>query len=242
MEMLVGDVMTKKVISIAADDSILKAAEIMLQNDISGLPVVDRDGNLVGIITERDFLPLAEMGTKRRRPRWLEFGIGPGRFAGNFVPGSSRKVREVMTVTPHTIAESGTLENAVDLMERYRIKRLPVIRDGKMVGIISRANLVRALVSLARSAPPSTRNDLAVQENIMSAFGTQPWAKGIHVIVNNGVAELWGTIIDENERVSCIDAAEKTAGVQQVRDHLVWVNPVSGMSFPSPEDAAEALF
>jgi len=240
--MLVRDVMTKKVISIAADDSILKAAEIMLQNDISGLPVVDRDGNLVGIITERDFLPLAEMGTKRRRPRWLEFGIGPGRFAGNFVPGSSRKVREVMTVTPHTIAESGTLENAVDLMERHRIKRLPVIRDGKMVGIISRANLVRALVSLARSAPPSTLNDLAVQDNITSAFGTQTWAKRIHVIVNNGVAELWGTIIDENERVSCIDAAEKTAGVRQVRDHLVWVNPMSGMSFPSPEDAAEALF
>jgi CBS domain-containing protein len=242
MEMLVRDVMTKKVISIAPDDSILKAAEIMLQNDISGLPVVDRDGNLVGIITERDFLPLAEMGTKRRRPRWLEFGIGPGRFAGDFVPGSSRKVREVMTVTPHTIAESGTLENAVDLMERHRIKRLPVIRDGKMVGIISRANLVRALVSLARSAPPSTLNDLALQDNIMSAFGTQSWAKRIHVIVNNGVAELWGKIIDENERESCIDAAEKTAGVRQVRDHLVWVNPVSGMSFPSPEDAAEALF
>ncbi len=237
--MQVRDVMTRKVISIAADDTILKAARTMLQSRISGLPVTDAAGNLVGVVTEGDFLRRAELGTQRRRPKWLEFLIGPGRLADEYVHASGRKVQEVMTDDPSTITEDDSLEKAVDLMERRRIKRLPVVRDGKMVGIISRGNLMHALVSLARDTQAPAGDDRAIREAILAALEQKGWALGIEVVVKNGVVELWGTVMDDRERRACIVAAENVAGVRQVHDHLVWVEPMSGMAFPSAEDEAK---
>ena len=103
--MQVRDVMTRNVISVAADETVLKAARMMLQNEISGLPVVDTAGNLVGIVTEGDFLRRRELGTQRRRPKWLEFVIGPGRLASDYVHASGRKIEEVMTCDPATVTE-----------------------------------------------------------------------------------------------------------------------------------------
>lgn len=238
--MQVRDVMTRRVISVAADDTVLKAAQMMLQNRISGLPVTDIAGNLVGVVTEGDFLRRAELGTQRRRPRWLEFLIGPGRLADEYVRASGRKVQEVMTGDPCTITEEDSLENAVDLMERRRIKRLPVVRDYKMVGIISRSNLMHALVSLARDTPPPAGDDRAIRDAILAALGQKGWALGIEVVVKDGVAELWGTVMDDRERRACVVACENVGGVKKVHDHLVWVEPMSGMAFPSAEDEASA--
>ncbi len=235
--MQVRDVMTRNVISVAPDDTILKAARLMLQNGISGLPVVAA-GDLVGIVTEGDFLRRSEIGTQRRRPRWLEFVIGPGRLSAEYVHASGRKIDEVMTRDPETVTEDDSLDTVVDLMERRRIKRLPVLRDGKVVGIVSRANLLYALASLARDTPGPAKSDSTIRDDIMAALGKEPWAPGITVVVKDGVAELWGTIMDERERQACIVAAENVAGAGQVRDHLVWVEPISGMAFPSTEDAA----
>ena len=237
--MQVRDVMTQNVISIAANQTILKAARLMLQNDISGLPVVDAQGVLVGMVTEGDFLRRDELGTERRRPKWLEFLLGPGRIAEEYVRASGRKVEDVMTCDPVTVAEDDTLETVVELMERRRIKRLPVLRDGKMVGIVSRANLMHALVSLARSTETPAGGDSAIRERMLEAFARQPWAPQVNVVVKNAVAELWGTITDERERQACIVTAENVAGVREVHDHLVWVEPMSGMAFPSPEEEAK---
>jgi len=236
--MQVRDVMTRNVISIPAGETILVAARTMLQNDISGLPVVDGEGNLVGLVTEGDFLRRAEISTERRRPKWLEFLLGPGRMAEDYVRASSRKVEDVMTRDPVTVAEDDTLETVVELMERRRIKRLPVLRDGKMVGIVSRANLMHALVSLARNSEAPAGGDLAIRREILVAFARQPWAPQVNVVVKDAVAELWGTITDERERQACIVTAENVAGVRKVHDHLVWVEPISGMAFPSPEDGS----
>jgi CBS domain-containing protein len=239
--MQVRDVMTRSVISVKTDESILKAARLMLQNRISGLPVVDANGALVGVVTEGDFLRRSEIGTARHRPKWLEFIVGPGRLAEEYVHQSGRKVAEVMTPTPHTVGEDDTLEAVVKLMERHRIKRLPVVRDGRMVGIISRANLLHALASLAHDNPPAATGDAAIRDRILAALGRQHWAIGINVVVKNGIAEIWGTILDERERQGCIVAVENIAGVKQVHDHLVWVEPMSGMAFASwEEDAREA--
>ena len=238
--MQVRDVMTQKVISIGVDDATLKAARMMLENKVSGLPVVDTGGNLVGIVTEGDFLRRGELGTQRRRPKWLEFLVGPGRLADEYVHASGRRVREVMTDDPCTVREDETLDKVVDLMERRRVKRLPVMRDGKMVGIISRSNLMHALVSLARDAGTPAGDDRAIRETILAALQQQGWALGVEVVVKDGVAELWGTVMDDRERRACIVAAENVAGVKQVHDHLVWVEPMSGMAFPSAEDAAKA--
>jgi len=237
--MQVHDVMTGNVISITADATILQAARTMLQNRISGLPVVDAQGNLVGMVTEGDFLRRGELGTERRRPKWLEFLLGPGRLASEYVHASGRKVEEVMSRDPVSAAEDDSLQTVVELMERRRIKRLPIMRNGKIVGIVGRADLMHALVSLARDTPAPAGGDKTIRERIMAAFGRQPWAPQVNVVVKNGVADLWGTITDERERQACVVTAENTAGVKQVRDHLVWVEPMSGMAFPSSEDEAE---
>jgi CBS domain-containing protein len=238
MNMQVRDVMTGNVISVKADESIVRAARLMLQNDISGLPVVDEDGDLVGMLTEGDFLRRREIGTERRRPKWLEFLLGPGRIAEEYVHASGRKVEEVMTRDTVTVSEDDTLETVVELMERRRIKRVPVIRrDGKMIGIVSRANLLHALVSLARKDQTLAGDDAAIRRRILDAFAKQPWAPQVNVVVKDGFAELWGTIMDERERQACVVVAENAAGVRRVHDHLVWVEPMSGMAFLSPEDA-----
>lgn len=238
--MQVRDVMTRNVISIASDDTVLKAAELMLQNRISGLPVIDATGGLVGVVTEGDFLRRGELGTQRRRPKWLEFLVGPGRLASDYVQASGRRVREVMTTDPLTVSEDDSLDTVVELMERRRVKRLPVLRDGKMVGIVSRANLMYALATLARDVKPAAGDDTAIRERIQATLAKQPWAPQVKVVVNHGVAELWGTITDERERQALIVATENVAGVAAVRDHLVWVEPMSGMAFGSPEDEDEA--
>jgi signal-transduction protein with cAMP-binding, CBS, and nucleotidyltransferase domain len=123
-------------------------------------------------------------------------------------------------------------------MERHRIKRLPVVRDGRMVGIISRANLLHALASLARATPAGTADDAAIREGILAALAKNHWGLSLNVVVKDGVAEIWGTIMDERVREACIVAAENVAGVKKVHDHLVWVEPMSGMAFASSEDVA----
>ena len=237
MTMQVRDVMTQNVISVLANETVLKAVRTMLQNRISGLPVIDAEGNLVGMVTEGDFLRRGEIGTQRRRPKWLEFLVGPGRLADEYVHTSGRKIEEVMTREPVTVTEDDSLETVVELMERRRIKRLPVLREGKVIGIVSRANLMHALASLARDTE-APAGDSATRDSILAAFGKQPWAPQINVVVKNGVAELWGTIMDERERRACVVTAENVAGVKEVHDHLVWVEPMSGMAFPSAEDEA----
>ena len=234
--MQVKDVMTRDVISIRANEPIVRAARVMLQSRISGLPVLDAEGELVGIVTEGDFLRRSELGTQRRRPRWLEFIIGPGRLAQEYVSATGKKVDEIMTPGPVTVTEDESLEAVVELMERRRVKRLPVMRSGRLVGIVSRANLMHALASLARDAAAPAGGDLQIRENILTAIGHQQWAPHVNVVVKNGVAELWGVITDERERRGLIVATENVPGVEQVHDHLVWVEPMSGMAFPPADD------
>jgi len=237
--MQVKDIMTTNVISIGADEPVVKAARLMLQNRISGLPVIDKEGELVGMVTEGDFLRRGELGTQRRRPKWLEFIIGPGKLAEEYVQTSGRKVEEVMTPDPWTIREDESLESVVEMMERRHIKRLPVTRGGRMIGIVSRANLMHALATLARDLPAPAGGDSAIRANIMAAIAKQDWAPHVNVIVKDGVAELHGVITDDRERQGLVVAAENVAGVKKVHDRLVWVEPISGMAFPSSEDETE---
>jgi CBS domain-containing protein len=234
------DVMTWGVISVEAEASAIRAAQLMVQNKISGLPVVDAKGTLVGMVTEGDFLRRGELGTQRRRPRWLEFLIGPGRLAAEYVQACGRKVAEIMTPNPYTITQDTPLEDVVQLMEKHRIKRLPVVEGGVPVGMVSRANLLHALASLAREAKPPAGDDAAIREQILSECGKQSWAPNINVVVRNGAVELWGAIMDERERKALIVVAENVPGVTSVRDHLVWVEPMSGMAVLSEEDEARA--
>jgi CBS domain-containing protein len=226
-----GDVMTLNVISVTPDSSILHAARRMLQKNISGLPVVDDAGNLVGIITEGDFLRRTEIGTQRRRARWIEFLLGPGKLADEYVRNSGRKVQEVMTPNVITVSEDAPLEEVVQLMERKHIKRLPVLHGTRVVGMIARANLMRAMLSLAHEAKPLSSQDKAIRKHLLSELSKQPWAPValIDVFVKDGVVRLSGAITDERERQALKVAAENIPGVKSVEDYLEWVDPLSGI-------------
>jgi CBS domain-containing protein len=237
------DVMTSPVVSVESDSSVLQAIEIMLQRRVSGLPVRDKKGRLIGIVTEGDFLRRAETGTQRRRPRWLEFLVGPGRLAAEYARSHGRKVSEVMTTDPVTVREETPLEDIVTLMEKRQIKRVPVVREAYVVGIVSRANLLHALASVAREATPAEQSDEAIRTRLLAELGKQPWAPValISPIVRNGVVELWGTITDERERQALVVAAENVPGVKAVRDHLAWVDATSRMVvYQSEEEPVEA--
>jgi CBS domain-containing protein len=234
------DVMTSRVISIDTDAPIMRAVRLMLQNRISGLPVVGPNGELVGMVTEGDFIRRSEIGTQRRRGRWLEFLVGPGRLADEYVHARGRKVEEVMTREPITVTEDTPLDDVVRLMERHRVKRLPVVRQGELVGIVARANIMHALVSLAVETKAPAGDDAAIRAQILAECAKQSWAPMTNVVVRNGVVELWGSITDERERAALKVASENVAGVKTVHDHLVWIEPNSGFVIQSEEDEARA--
>jgi predicted transcriptional regulator len=212
----------------------------MLQNKISGLPVVDDKGQLVGMVTEGDFLRRGELGTRRQRARWLEFLLGPGRLADEYVQSSGRTISQVMTPDPKTITPQTPLEEVVRLMEHHRIKRLPVVHDGKVVGIVSRANLLHALASVVREVKPVAGDDATIRERIIAECAKQPWAPHINVVVRDGVVSLSGVITDDRARQAFIVAAENVPGVKAVHDQLAWIEPTSGMVFLSEEEEAKA--
>jgi len=236
--MKVRDVMSARVVSITPDANVLEAIRLMLQKHISGLPVIDRSGTLVGVVTEGDFLRRAETGTERKRPRWLEFLLGPRRLADEYVHTHARRVEEVMTREPVTITEDASLDDVVRIMERRRIKRLPVMRGSEVVGIVSRANLLHALASLGAASAPPAKTDVAIRQHLLAEFDRQTWAPValIDVVVKDGVVELWGTITEEAQGEALKVCAENIPGVKSVVSHLTWIEPMSGMVISEPEE------
>jgi CBS domain-containing protein len=209
----------------------------MLQKKISGLPVVDPCGNLVGVVTEGDFLRRAETGTQQSQPRWLEFLMGPGAVAEDYVRAHGRKVSEVMTRNVKTVDEATQLKDVVALMERHHIKRVPVLRGKKLVGIVTRANLLRALVSYMHPATAPASGDAAIREAILRELNNETWAPvaTVDAIVRQGVVTLSGFVLDERQRGAVKVLVENVPGVKTVHDDLVWIDPISGMTVDSEE-------
>jgi CBS domain-containing protein len=230
-------VMTRPVITVTPETTVLEAANTMLQRHISGLPVVDATGKLVGIVSEGDFIRRSEIGTGRKRGRFLKFILGPGKAATDFVHEHGHKVGEIMTPEPFTITEDTTLERIVALMEKNNVKRLPVTRGDKIVGIVSRSNLLQAVASLAREIPDPTADDDHIRNRVIDAIEKNDWCPfGLSVIVRDGIVHLSGVITEERSRKAAIVGAETVTGVTKVHDHLCWVDTMSGMYLNSPED------
>lgn len=226
--MRAADLMTRDVISIQSDMPLAEAAGLMLRYRISGLPVVNASKQLVGILTEGDLLRRSELGTERKRPRWLEFLVSPGKLAQEYAQSHGRRVSDVMTPNPVSIEKDAPLEEIVSLMNERRIKRIPVLDDGELAGIVSRADILRALsAALSQKTGDDYAADAAVRDNILSELKKQTWAPIalINVSVDQGIVDLWGTLLDERERTAIRVAIENMPGVKEVRDHLVYTEP-----------------
>ncbi len=235
-------IMTRKLITVKADTSIREAADLMLQHHISGLPVVGEAGKLLGIVSEGDFMRRSEIGTQGPRIRWLDFLMGAGKSAEDFVHAYGRKVGEIMTRDDlFTVTEDMPLEQLVRLMERENVKRLPVLRGDALVGIVTRSDLLRAVASLARDVPDPTADDDHIRIRVISTIEQNEWRPlQLGVTVREGIVHLSGMITDERFRQAAIVAAENVPGVKLVHDHLYLFDATSGISFRSPEDEEQA--
>ena len=214
--------MTVGAATVGPEGSIADAARIMLEHRVSGLPVVDSQGALVGIVTERDLLRRAEIGTERKRPRWLDVWVGTGELAEGYVRAHGRRVADVMTRNVVSVDTDTPLDEVVTLMERDGFKRLPVLRDGRIAGIVSRANLVLALSRRLIETSPAPGDDLAVRKHILDEIAEKGWTPSaiIQVDVSDGVVELSGTVLDERVRQAIAVAARNAPGVTEVKDNL----------------------
>ena len=215
------DVMATDVVSVAPDTPVKEIARLMVEKSISALPVLD-DGRLVGIVSEGDLLRRIETGTERHRARWIEALSSNAAAASEYVKQHGRKAADVMTRDVVTLPDTASLDEVAGTLESNRIKRVPLMRDGAMVGIVSRANLVQALAS--RPAEPIARqgDDIRIRERLLTELRRHRWAEACsaNVVVNDGVVHLWGVALSEPERNATRVAAENTWGVRRVVDHM----------------------
>jgi CBS domain-containing protein len=230
--MRAADVMTTNVITVAPDASVLAVAELLANNSISGVPVVDSAGKLVGVVSEGDLLHRTETGTERRverkRPRWFETFTGDRDLARSYIKSHSRTVRDIMTPDVITVTEATELDEIANLLETKRIKRVPVLRDGKVVGIVSRSNLVRALVAAKpQSETGIDADDRTIRRRILAELQGQEWASRVwaaDIIVSEKVVHIWcSDDRSDEERRALRVVAENTPGVRGIEEHIVAV-------------------
>jgi CBS domain-containing protein len=221
--MKAADVMVSNVITVGPDAQLQDVAQTLLANRISAMPVVAADGKLVGIISEGDLMRRVESGTERRRSWWLEMLTGREALAVEYVKEHSRKVSDVMTREVITVKPETPLGDIATLLERNGIKRVPVVQNNKVVGIVSRANLLQALASFRAPIEAGAPNDAAIRESVMARINNEPWSRPalVNVIVQDGSVELWGIVETQVEKKAVRVAAEVTPGVRAVNDNLI---------------------
>lgn len=220
--MLAKDVMTREVCTVAPDTSVAEIARLLLDRRISGVPVIDAANRLCGIVSEGDLMRRAETGTQRRRAWWLELLSDNRDLAQDYVKSYGLSAKDIMTPTVVTVSEDTSLSDIASSLERNRIKRVPVVRDGKLVGIVSRANLLQALAAAGTKKAKAPAGDRALREAVLKSFKSQAWTPDltVNVTVKDGHVSLYGLVASEDERRALRVAAEQLAGVGKVNDQL----------------------
>ena len=216
------DVMVSPVISVKPSCTVKEVAKTLLERRISAVPVVDDSGKLAGIVSEGDLMHRAEIGTQRRHSWWLRVLTGDDALAAEYTKAHARTVADVMTRDVITASPDTPLHEIAALLERHSIKRVPIVKDSELVGIVSRANLLQALASSHKDLDVQL-SDTAIRDRILAHLNNEPWAHTLllNVTVNGGVVDLWGITGSDAERKAIRVAAESAPGVTAVNDHLV---------------------
>ena len=227
------DVMARDVLTVMPKTSITVALDLMLKRKVSGLPVLDENGKLVGILTEGDLLRRRETGTgTKHRSRLLSFIVGPGREAEEFVHSNSRVVGDLMTPSVVSVPETATLDDIVTMMEKHHIRRVPVMKGDHLVGIVSRADLLRALQQKIADEQAEPDSDAKIEKTLIDTLAGSAWtaASNVGVTVTDGTVTFNGFVYDERARAALRVAAENIPGVKNVVDQLVWIDVATGVT------------
>lgn len=221
------DVMSTLAATISPEATVQDAAKLMLERGISALPVLDGKGRVVGIISEGDLVRRAELGTdKVYGSWWLRFLASPNESAAaDFVKTHGTRVRDVMTSPVVSVSENAPVEKIALLLEKHRIKRVPVLRAGQLVGIVSRADLVRRL-AVARTGKPPTAGSRSLRKRMLQTLGEAGVdASYVNVSASEGVLHLWGGVKSDAEKRALRVAAERVPGVRRIEDHTFVMPP-----------------
>ena len=217
------DVMTRNVVTIGPEATVAEAAELMAQYDVSALPVIDAHEQLVGIISEADLMRRDEIGTQADYRWWTEAMIPAATRAAEFTRSHGKYVNEVMSRKVITATEDTPLSAIAGILERYRIKRVPILDDNKLVGIVSRANLIQALASVTLTSAAAPDSDRKIRLELLSRLEEQSWTgfDSRNVIVSGGKIHLWGLVGSPAERQALIALAEDVPDVTGVVDEMI---------------------
>ena len=222
------DVMTLGVYTVKPTTSVKDVARLFMQRRISAVPVVDDQGKIIGIVSEGDLLHRSEISTQRRHPWWLDLMVRDEVLdAEEYIKAHAKQVADIMTRNVITAEPDTPLQEIAETLEKYGIKRLPIVRDGRLVGIVSRANLVQAIAT-SGSDLDVPLSDTTIREQLLTHLNKEDWAHTalLNVTVNGGVVDLWGFIESDTERKAIRIAAEATPGVRAVNDHMT-ARPIS---------------
>ena len=218
-----SDVMVSAVITVQPDASIQEVADLLLRNRISAVPVVGTDGKLLGIVSEGDLLNRPETQTTHRRSWWIEAIASNETLAANYVKSHSRKAADVMTRHVITASPDTPVAEVAALLESNGIKRVPIMKGNKIVGIVSRANLLQGLASLREKEPQTPPDDSSIRDILMKNLTKERWARPalLSVTVRDGTVDLWGVVESQAEKDAVHVLAEVTPGVRAVSDNLI---------------------
>jgi CBS domain-containing protein len=217
------DVMVREVVTVRPDTDVADAVKLLAEHDVSALPVVDGEGNLLGILSEADLIHRAEIGTEKHRPWWLEAVTGASRLAEEFAKSHGKKVGEIMTSGAISVSEDTPLSEIAALFEQKQIKRVPVVKDGKLIGIVSRSNLVQALATVVGRMDQHDETDRQIRLELQSRLQQQSWTDfgSRNITVSDRVVHLWGLVGSEAERRALLALAENVPGVARVSDEMI---------------------
>jgi CBS domain-containing protein len=226
MNMNASDVMVRNVVTVGPDDDVALAVRLLVDHDISALPVVDSSGHVVGVLSEADLLHRAEDGTLKKRPWWVEALTPPSALALDYAKSHGRRVAEVMSSQVISAREETPLSELATILEKHRIKRVPILKDGKLVGVVSRSNLIQALAS-AEADPAAPARDLtqdrAIRDAVLTQLANQPWTDfgERNILVSDGVVHLWGLVGSPEEHRALLALAEGIPGVRKISDETI---------------------
>ncbi len=225
------DIMTESIVCVNVKETVFDAAELLLGAGVSAAPVVNDQGNVLGIVSEADLIHRAELETAPRKSWLLRLLDSEATVARDYVTSHARNVADVMTREVVTASDEASLGELVELIEKHHVKRIPIVRDNKLVGIVSRANILGALLSREPDSVAGLPDDKKLRQAVAEAFDKQAWKSRwpVNVVVSDGVVHLWGFVGGEDVRKAYRVAAENVPGVKKVKSHLRSIPATVGM-------------
>ena len=224
------DIMTRDVTTVSPDTSVRDIAALMMEKHISGVPVLTDNGKIIGMVSQSDLLHRAEVGTERKHKWWFRTFADSDALAREYAKAHGLKAHDIMSRYVVSVRDDAELRDVADILDSHRIKRVPVVQEGRLVGIITRGDLVRALSQVQISKAAKKIDNAALHKTLHDRIRTQSWINDsyINLTVNDGVVELWGFVVTTDQHSALRALVEETDGVSRVEDKLSVGGPLRG--------------